>query len=84
MKLEMPGAVKDVDFADFHFENHGWNYEVAKDISAVLLSFVDLDKVENDGERQGACPPEGSKLNCSVKAGGCGVGRLQISAGLKV
>jgi hypothetical protein len=52
MKLEMPGRVNNVDFADFHFENHGWNYEVAKDIAAVLLAFTDLDDIRgfNDVE----------------------------------
>jgi hypothetical protein len=81
MKFEMPGQIKDVDFADFHFEDHGWNYEVAKDIAAVLLSFSDIDDVRGYNDVEGVYYDStvGTGGNMNMRCNSIGIQRVLLA-----
>ena len=40
-------GVPTVDFDNFHFENHGYNYQVAKELSVMLLISINVEELRN-------------------------------------
>lgn len=54
-----------VDFDYFHFENMGFNYDLAKELAIILIDYADIDELKgiyNDVER----------FNSSIGTGGSG------------
>lgn len=43
-QIKLPGHIDlNIDFDDLRFENHGFNYQVAKEISAILMANLNID-----------------------------------------
>jgi hypothetical protein len=54
MEIKLPGQIDhSLNFDDFRFEGHGFNYEVAKNLSSILLSTVDVDDLRGFNESTG-------------------------------
>lgn len=61
------GATPTIDFDYFHFEEHGWNYDVAKELSVLLIDNVNIDELRNLTDLN-----EHGQWDSSVGTGGTG------------
>ena len=82
MKIQMPEVIRDVDFADFHFEGHGWNYAVARDMATMLLAFSDIDDIRgfNDVEDVYYDSTVGTGGNMNMRCTSRGIQRVLLAA----
>lgn len=65
MKNTMPGSTPVVDFDYFHFDGHGFNYEIAKSLSVLLIQETNVDELKSIYN-------ENEKWDSSVGTGGTG------------
>ena len=64
-KLEMPGATPVIDFDYFHFEDVGYNYDIAKELAIILIDESDMDELKGIYD-------DNQRWNSSVGSGGTG------------
>ena len=52
---EAVGATPTIDFDYFHFEEHAWNYNIARELAVLLIDYVNVDELNNitDLDKQG-------------------------------
>lgn len=41
------GVIPTIDFDYFHFAEHGWNYNIAKELAVLLIDNVNIDELRN-------------------------------------
>lgn len=52
--MKLPGHIDlNLDFDDFRFQGHGFNHEVAKNLSSILLSNTNIDELRGFHESTG-------------------------------
>ena len=52
--MDVFGKNQLVDFDYFHFENMGFNYDLAKELAIILIDYADIDELKgiyNDAEK---------------------------------